>query len=394
MVFPSFTPYHKSFVILAIIAFLCSGCKEQKPPGMTPPTVEVVEVVQQDVPVIAEWVATADGYVNAQIKPQVTGYLMRQVYTEGALVKEGDLLFEIDPREFKSTVDQSAGQLEQALAQYAKTQLDVERYTPLAKENAISQQELDNAIAANLAAKAQVDSLKAALENAKLNLSFTKVISPVEGIAGLAQAQVGDLVGPALSSLLTTVSTVNPIKIYFTASEQEYIRFMRENPDPKERRAKEADIQWKLTLADGSIFPHTGKFIFADRQVDVRTGAIRLATEFPNPGNFLRPGQFGRISAEMGRLEGALLVPQRAVTELQGSYQVAVVGTDNKVDIRSVNVGQRYGSLWVIVNGLKLGERVIAEGTQKARQGMPVTPKTAAVEPSTNPPSQPDSNPG
>lgn len=361
---------------------------------MAPPTVEVVEVVKQDVPVIGQWVATADGYVNAQIKPQVTGYLMRQVYTEGALVKKGELLFEIDPREFKSTVDQAAGQLEQAQAQYAKTQLDVERDTPLAKEQAISQQELDNDIAANLAAKAQVDSLKAALDNAKLNLSFTKVISPVEGIAGLAQAQVGDLVGPALSSLLTTVSTVNPIKIYFTASEQEYIRFMRENPDAKERRAKEADIQWKLTLADGSIFPHTGKFIFADRQVDVRTGSIRLATEFPNPGNFLRPGQFGRITAEMGRLEGALLVPQRAVTELQGSYQVAVVGTDNKVDIRSVNVGQRYGSLWVIVNGLKPGERVIAEGTQKARQGMPVTPKSAAVEPSTNPPSQPDSNPG
>lgn len=360
---------------------------------MSPPTVEVVEVLQQDVPNVSEWVGTADGYVNAQIKPQVTGYLLRQVYREGTLVNQGDLLFEIDPREFKSTVDQAAGQLGRAQAQYARTKLDVDRYTPLAKENAISQQELDNAIAANLEAKAQVESLTAALENAKLNLSFTRVTSPVDGISGIALAQVGDLVGPQTGTVLTTVSTVDPIKFYFTVSEQEYLQYTRQYPTEAERDAETETIVWELILADGTVYPEKGKFFAGDRSVDVRTGSLRLATLFPNPNNMLRPGGFGRVRAQLGIFKDALLIPQRAVTELQGNYQVAVVGADNKVDIRPVEVGDRFGSMWIILNGLKPGERVIAEGTQKARQGMPVTPTTATASPASITP-QPGSNPG
>lgn len=360
---------------------------------MAPPTVEVVDVQQKDVPVMAEWVGTADGYVNAQIKPQVTGYLLRQTYQEGTLVRKGDLLFEIDPREFQAAVDNAKGSLAAAKARLGKTEMDVARYTPLAKESAISQQELDDAIQANLAAKADVDSAKAALDTALLNLSFTKIISPVDGIAGLAQGQVGDLVGPGTGNVLTTVSTIDPIKFYFTVSEQEYINYSREYPSEAARNSNDMKIQWELILADGTAYPHPGKFFAANRQVDVRTGAIQLAAIFPNPNSFLRPGQFGRVRAQLNVIEGALLVPQRSVTELQGNYQVAVVGSDNKVDIRPVSVGERFGTMWVISKGLKPGERVIAEGTQKAKQGMPVTPKTAAAEPEPNS-SQPASNPG
>jgi RND family efflux transporter MFP subunit len=360
---------------------------------MAPPTVEVVEVQQKDVPVMAEWVGTADGYVNAQIKPQVTGYLMRQDYKEGTLVKKGELLFEIDPREFQAAVDNAKGSLSAAQARLGKTEMDVTRYTPLAKESAISQQELDDAIQANLAAKANVDSAQAALETAKLNLGFTKITSPVDGIAGLAQGQVGDLVGPSFGNILTTVSTIDPIKFYFTVSEQEYIGYARLYPTDATKDSKSKEIRWELILSDGTTYTHPGTFFAANRQVDVRTGAIQLAALFPNPNSFLRPGQFGRVRAQLNVLQGALLVPQRSVTELQGNYQVAVVGSDNKVDIRPVTVGERFGTMWVISKGLKPGERVIAEGTQKAKQGMPVTPKTAAAEPQQNS-SQPTSNPG
>lgn len=371
-------------VMASAIALFCVGCGKSEPPKPPPPEVEVVQVEQKDVPLSREWIGTLDGLVNAQIKPQVTGYLLRQTYTDGAFVKKGQLLFEIDPRTFQAALDQAKGQLANAEAQLAtaranqvKAQNDVSRYTPLAKEQAIPQQDLDNAIQANQAAQAQVEAAKAAVEAAKakvasaqLDLGFTKVVSLIDGIAGIAQAQIGDLVSQ--STLLTTVSTVDPIKVYFPVSEREYLDYVKEHPDTAKRAAQES---FELILADGSVYPRKGSFSFADRQVDVKTGTLRLQAVFPNPGNVLRPGQYARIRAITKTAKGALLVPQRAVTEQQGSYQVAVVSSGNTVEIRPVKVGERVGTQWIIETGLKPGERVVAEGTQRVRPGAIVTPK-------------------
>lgn len=386
------------------------------------PEVEVVQVAQQDVPLSSEWIGTLDGMVNATIKAQVTGYLRKQHYTEGALVTQGQVLFEIDPRPFQAALDQAKGemakaqgqlvqanaqliqanaQLAQAEANQGKTQLDVDRYTPLAKAQAISAQDLDNAVQNNLAAKAQVAAARAGIDTAKaaivaakavveatkagvatatLNLGFTTILSPIEGIAGIATAQIGDLVGPS-SGTLTTVSTLDPIKVYFTASEQAYLNFVRRNPTAAERLAATKRLALELVLADGTLYEHKGTFFFADREVSVQTGAIRLAGLFPNPGNVLRPGQYGRVRAVTSQREGALLVPQRAVTELQGRYQVAVVDSENKINIRTVKVGERVGTMWVIDEGLHLGERVVVEGVQRVRPGMAVHPTPFVAEP-------------
>jgi len=380
------------------------------------PDVEVVEVHQKDVPIYGEWIGTLDGLVNADIKAEVSGYLLEQAYQEGTLVKKGQLLFQIDPRPFQAVLDQAEGQLAQARAQLEqsgaqlmqaeaqvavaeanqqRTQLDVDRYTPLAQQQAITQQDMDNATQNNLAAKAQlqaakaqvetaraqiiaanaaVQSTKGAVETATINLGFTRLTSPIEGIPGIAQQQVGALVSPA-SPVITTVSTIDPIKVYFTASEQEYLDFTRRFPTQESRLADLAHRELELILADGSIYPRTGKFYFADRQVDVRTGAIRLAGLFPNPGNSLRPGQYGRVRMSTRIRQGALLVPQRAVTDLQGTRQVAVVDGNNTVKIHAVTLGETVGSQWIVNDGVKAGERVIVEGVQKARQGMQVKPK-------------------
>jgi len=332
-----------------------------------------VDVVKQDVPVRTQWVATLDGYVNARIQPQVTGYLVKQSYLEGSFVKKGDVLFEIDPRPFQAALDQARGQKAQAEAQLGRAARDVERDTPLAEARAIARSQLDNDIQAKLAAAASVDSARAAVKTAQLNLEFTKVRSLTDGISGIARGQIGDLVGP--STLLTSVSRLDPIKAYVAISEREYLQFVggldggaaaRPFPDP--------DTPLELLLQDGSVYPHPGKFVLADRQVDAATGTIRIAAAFPNPGNILRPGQFGRVRATLSVKQGALLVPQRAVTELQGSYQIAVVGKDDKVAIRPVKVGARVGSMWVIEDGVAAGEKVVAEGVQKVRDGVPVTP--------------------
>ena len=339
-----------------------------------------------------------DGLVNAQIKPQVTGYLLRQTYTDGPFVKKGQLLFEIDPRTFQAALDQAKGQLANAEAQLAtaranqvKTEHDVNRYTPLAKEQAIPQQDLDNAIQANRGGPGSGPSGQSSRskrrrrrsQSAQLDLGFTKVVSLIDGIAGIAQAQIGDLVSQ--STLLTTVSTVDPIKVYFPVSEREYLDYVKDHPDAAKRAAAESQLQLQLVLADGSVYPHKGIFSFADRQVDVKTGTLRLQGIFPNPGNVLRPGQYARIRAITKTAKGALLVPQRAVTEQQGNYQLAVVGSDNTVEIRPVKVGDRVGTQWIIENGLKPGERVVAEGIQKVRPGAIVNPKpvkaTAQVKP-------------
>jgi membrane fusion protein, multidrug efflux system len=392
--------------VIAIVILLGSiGCGKSEQPQARPPEVEVVQVEQKDVPIWNEWVGTLEGLVNAQIKPQVTGYLLRQTFKEGSFVRKGELLFEIDPRTFQAALDQAKaqranaeGQLAQAEANQVKAQLDVNRYTPLAKEQAVTQQDLDNAIQANVAAqaqvraaKAQIDAAKAQVDAAQLNLGFTRIVSQIDGIAGIAQAQIGDLVGP--TTLLTTVSTLDPIKVYFPVSEKGYLNYIKENPDAAKRAEQERQLGLEMILADGSLYPHEGSFSFADRQVDVKTGTLRLQGLFPNPGNILRPGQFARVRAITTTKKGALLVPQRAVTELQGSYQVAVVGKDNKVEIRPVKVAQRIGTQWIIDAGLKPGERVVAEGIQRVRAGITVNPKPLKATSDDKPPPTAKSEP-
>ena len=433
-------------VTVAVLgAFILAG-RSSKPAQAAPRPLDVavVQVEQRDVPIYSEWIGTTDGMVNADIKAQVTGYLLRQNYKEGSLVKKGELLFEIDSRPFQAALDQANGQvaqfrgqleqansqvtqaeaqvaqansqllqaqaqLAQAQANQVKTQLDVNKYAPLAEQKAVTQQDLDNAVQSNVVAKAQVqaanagveaaraqlrlanaligtaraaiatakgqiENAQAAVRTAELNLGFTRIVSPIDGIAGIAQAQVGNLISTT-SSPLTTVSTVDPIKVYFTLNEREYLNFTKRNLIDAQQGASVAQLELELLLADGTSYPNKGSFFFADRQVDPKTGAIRLAGVFLNPGNVLRPGQYGRVRAVTSTREGALLVPQRAVTELQGSYQVAVVGRDNKVEVRTVKVGDRAEAMWIIEDGLKPGDTVVAEGTQKVRPGVVVNPK-------------------
>ncbi len=355
-----------TLVCTALLVLSFGGCGEKK--AETPPPVEVVAVIQQDVPIFAEWVATLDGMVNATIRAQVQGYLIKQSYKEGDVVKKGQVLFQIDPRTFQATQEQAKGELGRAEARLTQTKANLTRIRPLAAQRAVSQKDLDDAIAAEQSAQAAVMSAKAVYDKASLDLGFTRITSPIDGIAGIAKAQIGNLVGPGSIEELTTVSTVNPIKAYAGLSEQEYLK-------AQESRQQTGKVPLQLILADGSVFPHKGEFAFADRQVDVRTGTIRIAALFPNPNNLLRPGQFARIKAQMGLKKNALLVPQRAVTEVQGKFLVAVVGTDNKVAIKQVKAAERYGSLWVIDEGLKAGDKVVAEGVQKIRDGMIVSPK-------------------
>ena len=492
------------FLLLAPLLFLpLSGCskkdKEEKVvASQPPPVVEVAEVGQKDVPVYSEWVGTLDGLVNATIRAQVQGYLIKQNYREGDFVRQGQVLFEIDPREYqaaltqaeaglsqskgslaqaeavldksrgaldqaKAALSQSKGAVEQAKASLEQAKADVAvqdarwttakanlaRIRPLAEQNAVSQKDLDDAVGLELstrssvdaakagvdvaqanivaaeaqvvgaqanvkaaeaqvvgaqanivAAKAQVLAAQANVEKVQLNLDFTKITSPIDGVSGIAKAQIGNLVGPGSVEELMTISTIDPIKCYIAASEQEYMRA----EEAKKKRVGEGKISLELTLSDGTIYPKKGEFAFADRQVDERTGTIRVATIFPNPQKILRPGQFGRIRAEMGIKKNALVIPQRAVTEIQGRYVVAVVSPENKVAIKPVKVGQRAGQLWVIEEGLKAGEKVVAEGIQKVQDGMTVSPKPFVAKgqeppaeeqkPGKEPETQPQTKPG
>jgi membrane fusion protein (multidrug efflux system) len=301
--------------------------------------------------------------------------VIKQDYKEGSVVKEGQILFEIDPRPFKAALDQAKAQLAQAQAQLGKATQDVERDKPLARERAIAQSQLDTEIQAKLGAQAQVQAAQANVEQAELNMEWTKVTSLVSGIAGIAQVQIGNLVAP--SSILTSVSQVHPIKAYFTVSEQEFTDFHRRFPTQASVEEQRKRIPLELLLADGKVYEQRGTIYFADREVNPATGAIRIAGVFPNPNNLLRPGGYGRVRASVNTRNGALLVPQRAVIELQGSYQVAVVGDDNKVSIRPVNVGERVGKLWIVNEGVKPGERVVVEGQMKVRDGAPVKPVPA-----------------
>jgi RND family efflux transporter MFP subunit len=350
----------------------CQGTQAAVPVAPPPPPeVSVVTVAPERVGLTSEWIATLDGYVNAQIHPQVNGYLIKRNYREGAAVHQGDVLFEIDPRPLQAVLSQAKAQVAQAEAQLAKTARDVERDTPLAAQRAIAQSQLDTEIQAYRAAQANVQSLQAAVETAELNVGFTKVTSLIDGIAAIATAQIGDLVGP--STLLTTVSQVSPIKAYFAVSELDYLQMAgRINGGDKAPWAGRAALA--LVLADGSVYPRTGSFLAADREIEATTGTIRISATFPNPERTLRPGQYGRVRAETHVRTDALLVPQRAVTELQGSFQLRVVGPDNKVSTKTVKVGDRIGSRWTIEEGLQPGARVVVEGARTS-DGMVVNPK-------------------
>jgi RND family efflux transporter MFP subunit len=333
--------------------------------------------MQKDTPIYSEWVGTTVGYIDAQIRPRVQGYVQSRNYKEGSFVKAGDLMFTIDPREYQAALDQAIANLRQAEANLKKTQLDVARDTPLAKEGAVSRQELDNAVQANQANKASVAAAQAAVANARLNVSWTKVTAPIDGIAGISEAQIGDLVTP--NTVLTTISQVDPIKVQFPISEQEYLQFAQRIRAREEGRVRDGP-PLTLVLANGSVYPEPGRFSAADRQVDLRTGTITIQAVFPNPGNILRPGQYAKVRAVTKVDKGALLVPQRAVEELQGGYQVAVVGPNNLVDVRPVEVGERVGNLWIIKKGLKPGERVVVGGLQKVKDGVVVSAKPAPTE--------------
>jgi RND family efflux transporter MFP subunit len=340
-----------------------------------PPEVSVITVLPERVALTSEWIATLDGYVNAQIHPLVSGYLVRRSYREGTAVHKGDVLFEIDARPLNAVLTQATAQVAQAEAQLAKSAHDVERDTPLAAQQAIAQSQLDTEVQAYRAADANVQSFKAAVETAQLNVGFTKVTSLIDGVAAIATAQIGDLVGPA--TLLTTVSQVSPIKANFAVSELDYLQMAgRINSGGKAPWAGDASLT--LLLADGSVYPRRGSFLAADREIEAKTGTIRISVTFPNPDRTLRPGQYGRVRAETRLRTDALLVPQRAVSELQGSFQLRVVGPDNKVSTRTVKVGDRTGSRWIIDQGLQPGARVIVEGA-RTPDGTVVNPKPFAA---------------
>jgi len=375
---PTKTEIHILAAVTAL--FWLAACKG-KPHATVPapPLVEVTTVTQADVPLYHEWIGVLDGLVNAHIRAQVTGYLVSQNYREGDPIKKGDLLFEIDRRPFQAALDQAKGQLAQAEARLGKTELDVKRYAPLVKDKAISQEEYDDAVQANLEAQAAVVSARAQVEQTDLNLGFTRIISPIDGIASIANGQIGDLVGPSTGEL-TTVSTVDPIKVYYNVTEQAYINFTKLFATERDRYERLGKLEIELILADGAAYPLKGRIYAADRQISPTTGALRVAALFPNPNNALRPGEFGRVRVKFDVASGALLVPQRAVTELQGSYQVAVVETENKIHIQPVRVGERSGTLWVIQEGLHPGQVIVVEGIQKVRERMVVTTSNAPPE--------------
>ena len=370
------------FVRLGVVftlgaAGLACGSKAPPPPPSPPPAVVVTTVLQQDVPVTQEWISTTDGNVNAEIRPKVEGYLLRRVYAEGSFVRQGAPLFEIDAPQLKAQVEQMQGDRAEASADLAKAQQDVNRFRPLAADKAVSQQELDNALSAAQAAKAVVNARDAAVRQARINLAWTHVTSPISGIAGVAQAQVGNLVSP--STVLATVSQCDPIRVLYQVSEQEYLQAQARNQGINQGKTGESDLE--LVLADGSVFPQKGRLLFEGRDVDVKTGTITNVAVFPNPGNVLRPGQYAKVRAVTEVKKGALLVPQRAVNELQGGFQVAVVGSDNKAKIRTVQVGERVGKLWVVDSGLQPGDRVVVEGFTRVKSGEAVSPTAEKAEP-------------
>jgi len=350
-----------SLLVFAALAG-CSSKKEQPPPP--PPGVTIAPVIRKDVPIHQEWVGTMAGNVDAEIRPKVEGFLLARLYAEGSYVEKGQTMFQLDKRQSEAAVEQAEANLERARAALGQAQIDVRRYTPLVAQKAVSQAELDKALSMEKAGIAAVSANQAALDNAKLNLGWTAVASPIAGIAGVAKVGIGDLITP--TTVMTTVSSVNPIYVDVNIAEQEYLRFRQSNSE------KAKDLE--LILGDGTIFPHRGRVLFVNREVDTRTGTIQVRGEFPNPGNLLRPGQYARVRAITELRKDALLIPQAAVSELQGVYHVAVIGKDNKVTIRNIQLGPQFADLWVVESGLQAGESVVVEGLQRVRSGMTVAP--------------------
>jgi membrane fusion protein (multidrug efflux system) len=354
-------------ILFATALVICAGCSsktEQPPPP--PPGVTIAPVVQKDVPLQQEWVGTMAGNVDADIRPKVEGFLLARLYTEGSFVEKGQPMFRLDKRQAEAAVEQATGDLERARAALAQAQIDVRRYTPLVAQRAVSQAELDKAQSAERAGLAAVAADQAVLDNAKLNLGWTTVTSPIAGIAGIAKIGIGDLITP--TTVMTTVSNVNPIYVDVNIAEQDYLRLTRE------KSSRKGHTNLELILGDGTAFPHAGRPLFVNREVDSRTGTIQVRGEFPNPGNVLRPGQYARIRAATELRKGALLIPQQSVSELQGVYQVGVVSVDNKVNIRTVTLGPQFGDMWIVESGLQAGENVVVDGLQRVKSGMVVAP--------------------
>ena len=373
--------------LATLLVPLASGCDTAAPPAPSPPEVLVSEVVQKDVPIYAEWVGTTVGFVNAQVVPRVQGYLLKQDYRDGAYVDANQLLFEIDNRQYKAAVDQALGDLAQQRANLRKYELDVAKYTPLVTRGAVSRQQLDDAVQSTYAGEAQVKAAEAAVETARLNFEWTKIYSPIAGIAGIAPVQVGDLVTP--STVVTTVSQVDPMKVQFPITEREYLRFADKIKEHSEKGRATDEPDLGLVLADGAPYPYPGHFYVTNRQADQQTGTILVQALFPNPGAVLRPGLYAKVRAPTVTVRGALLVPQRAVQEIQGVYQVAVVGDDDKVALRTVKVGEQVDGMWIIVDdgGLHPGQRVVSEGLQKVKDGIQVHPRPELSAPATTAPS-------
>lgn len=361
-----------TLLCLAAMAF-GAGChkQEMENPLLAPPQVEIAPVTQGDVPIFREWIGTVDGSNNAEIRARVSGYVLSQNYTDGTPVKKGDLLFEIDPRPFEAALAQAQANLAQAQADQLRAQLNADKYVQGFAKGAVSEQDRDNAVQQNEAAKAKVKAEEASVQQAELNLAYTKVTAPFDGVISIAQRNIGDLVGPSDPTPLATLSTLDPIRVYIQVSEQTYLQAFRRFSHNQGAR----EIPVSLILADGKQYDQQGRFVAVDREVQESTGTIRIATAFPNPGNFLRPGQFARIRVPVSVTRDALLVPQQALDELQGTYQVAVVGADDTITIRSVRPGPAFGAMRVVEEGLKPGENVVVEGLQKVAQGKKVVPK-------------------
>jgi len=374
-------------ITIGMAALVLAGCDRTEKKGPPVPTVVTATVEPRDVTVAREWVGTTTGNVNAQIYPKVQGYLLKQAYQNGGAVKAGDLLFQIDPRQFEADYAKAKSEVARAEAITLKADQDVRRYTPLARDGAVSQMELENAIQARAAGQASVEAAKAVLENAQLNLDWTRVTSPVDGVAGIANAQVGDLV--STQTLLTSVSQLDPIKVSIQLSEIDYLRLVKKREEQTAAGEPRMPALLTLVLADGSTYPHKGTFDAAGLGVTPTTGTIQAQGVFPNPGNVLRPGQFCKVVVDTEELKGALLIPQRAVSELQGIKQVAVVGPDDKVAIKKVTLGPTSNSDVVVTEGLQAGERVIVEGLQRVRNGVTVKVETAPPAVATPPPAQP-----
>lgn len=359
----------------ALLLTISSGCS-RKAEQVTPPPPEVLvtTVTPRDVPVVHEAVATLEGFITANINAQVLGYIISRDYKEGSVVKKGDLLFQIDPRPFQATLDQAKGNLAVAQSNQTKADADVKRALKLFQEKVLSDQERDTYINSASSTKANVQAAAAAVRQAEVNLGYTKIIAPIDGIVGIATAHVGDLVGTGTGPL-TTISQVDPIKTAVNIGEQSFTEFITDHPDPDERERYLQGLEFDLRLADGNLYPHKGKFYAEDRNLDTKTGSIRMEFAFPNPGNRLRPGQFGKVQAVIKVAKGALVIPEQAVTELQGNRLVAVVDSENKIAMRPVKLGERSGGMWQVLEGLKPGEKVVVQGLLKVRPGMPVTVK-------------------